>query len=132
MFVLLCMFCVFKVICSQSYPSSVFVPSNAITTAVSFTCSGIPPILWQVNGTLYDASIFSHPGVSVLPNSDGSLTLTVQQESVLIYNGSSIRCSTTGNNFSSVPTAFINVYGKLESYSVKITDVHVCLACYSF
>ena len=113
MLVLLSLFCVFKVICSQSYPSSVFVPSNAITTAVSFTCSGTPPILWQVNGTLYQANLFSHPGVFILPNTDGSLTLTVQQESVLDYNGSSIRCSINRDNFSSVPTAFIIVYGKL-------------------
>ena len=110
MLALLSVFSIFKVMCSQSYPSSIFVPSNAITTDVSFTCSGSPPIDWQVNGTLYQANLLSHPGVFVLPNGVGGLTLTVQQESVLNYNASSIH-STNGNNFSSVPTAFIIVYG---------------------
>ena len=117
---LVAVFSVFRVICSQSYPSSVFVPSNAITADVSFTCSGSLPIDWQVNGTLYQANIFSHTGVSVLPtcSSDGTCSsiLKFQQERVLDYNGSSIRCRTNGDNFSSVPTAFIIVYGKLERF----------------
>ena len=112
MLALLAVFSVFKVICSQSYPSSVFVPRNAITADVSFTCSGTPPIDWRVNGTLYQANIFSHPGVSVQQNGVGGIILTVHQRSVLDYNGSSIQCSTNGDNFSSVPTAFIIVYGK--------------------
>ena len=111
MLVLLSAFSVFKVICSQSYPSNVFVPMNAITTDVSFTCSGTPPIDWEVNGTLYQANLLSHRGVSVLPKNDGGSTLTVQEENVLDYNGSSIRCCTNGDNFSSVPTVFIIVYG---------------------
>ena len=113
---LLAVFSVLKVICSQSYPNSVFVPSNAITADASFTCSGSLPIDWQVNGTLYQANIFSHPGISVLPSTDGISILEIQQERVLDYNGSSIRCRTNGDNFSSVPTAFIIVYGKLERF----------------
>ena len=128
MWVLLCMFCVFKVISSQSYPSSVFLLSNAITTDVSFTCNGTPPIDWQVNGTLYQANIFSHPGVFVKPIDYGSSMLTIQQKSVLNYNGSSIRCRTNGDNFSSVPTAFVHVYGKLKAFELLyITVVHVHL-----
>ena len=131
MLALLSVFSVFKVICTQSYPSSIFVPSNAITTDVSFTCSGSPPIDWQVNGTLFEANFLSHPGVSVLPNGVGGLTLTVQRESVLNYNGSSIQCSTNGNNFSSVPTAFIIVYGKrLNNYIIQNSNeylLHVLL-----
>ena len=125
--VLLSVISVFKVICSQSYPSSLFVPRNAITTDVSFTCSGTPPIDWQVNGTLYQANIFSHPGVSVLASNVGSLTLIVQRESVLDYNASSIQCS-NGANFSSVPTAFLIVYGKLEYIYLILIYLFICIS----
>ena len=88
-------------------------PNNTISD-VSFTCSGIPNLEWKVNETLVN---FGNPppGISVMSVSDGMLnrqTLTVQQASVLSYNGSSLQCITNGDNFTSVPTAFIIVYGK--------------------
>ena len=105
--------CLFKVVyCQSSYPSSVYVPNNAISD-VSFTCNGIPELEWRVNGTMLN---FGNPppGISVMAVSNGMLlsqTLTAQQASVLSYNGSSFQCTTKGDNFTSVPTAFIIVYG---------------------
>ena len=112
MTVALCFFCLFKVVYSQSYPSSAYIPINAISAA-SFTCNGTPPLDWKVNGSLYD---FRHPipGINSGSVTNGMLlsqTLTVQQTSVLTFNGSSFQCTTKGDNFTSVPTAFIIVYG---------------------
>ena len=113
MTVALCVFCLFKVVYSQSYPSSAYIPANAISAA-SFTCHGTPPLKWKVNGSLFNFG--SHnPGINSGSVTDGMLrliqTLTVQQTSVLTFNGSSFQCTTKGDNFTSVPTAFIIVYG---------------------
>ena len=111
MTVALYVFCLFKVVYSQSYPSSAYIPANAVS-AVSFTCSGTPPLKWKVNGVLYD---FGNPisGISgtVTDGMPLSQTLTVQNTSVVTLNGSSFQCTTKGDNFTSVPTAFIIVYG---------------------
>ena len=118
MTVALCIFCLFKVVYSQSYPSSAYIPINAISAA-SFTCNGTAPLKWKVNGVLYD---FGNPisGISSGVATDGMLliqTLTVQQTSVLTFNGSSFQCTTNGDRFISVPTAFIIVYGILFTVS---------------
>ena len=112
MTVALCVFCLFKVVYSQSYPSSAYIPANAISAA-SFTCNGTPPLKWKVNGVLFD---FGHPipgiiGTAVTDVLLSQSTLTVQQTRVLTFNGSSFQCTTKGDNFTSVPTAFIIVYG---------------------
>ena len=116
MIVALWVFCLFKAVYSQSYPSSAYIPANAISAA-SFTCYGTPPLEWKLNGVLYD---FGNPifGISGTVTTDGMLlsqTLTVQQTSVLAFNGSSFQCTTNGDNFTSVPTAFIIVYGIYNS-----------------
>ena len=120
MIVALCVFCLFQVVYSQSYPTSAYIPTNAISAA-SFTCNGIAPLKWKVNGVLYD---FGNPVSGIISGTatDGMLliqTLTVQQTSVLSYNGSSFQCTTNSDNFTSVPTAFIIVYGILL-YSLVI------------
>ena len=113
MLVALCIACLFKVVFCQSYPSSVYIPNNAISS-VSFTCNGAAPLKWRVGGIVFD---FGDPlsGIIGMTVKDGMLlsqTLTVQQASVLSYNGSSFQCTTNGtDNFTSVPTAFIIVYG---------------------
>ena len=111
MTVALCIFCLFKVVYSQSYPSSAYIPANAISAA-SFTCHGTPPLKWKVNGVLFD---FGNPisGISgtVTNGMPFSQTLTVKQTSVVTFNGSSFQCATNGDNFTSVPIAFIIVYG---------------------
>ena len=134
----LCVFCLFKVVyCQTSYPSSVYVPKNTISD-VSFTCSGIPPVEWRVNGTSLNFGNIP-PGISVMVVSNGmllSLTLTVQQASTLSYNGSSFRCTANGDNFTSVPTAILFIYGiyqvfllKLD-HSVKLIRFVYCLLCH--
>ena len=116
MTVALCVFCLFKVVYSQSYPSSAYIPTNAISAA-SFTCSGTAPLEWKVNGSLFNFG--NHiPGINSGTVTDGMLliqTLIVQQTSVLTFNGSSFQCTTNGDNFTSVPTAFIIVYGIYNS-----------------
>ena len=114
MTVALCIFCLFQVVYSQSYPSSNYIPTNAVSAA-SFTCNGSPPLKWKVNGVLYDFGN-PFPGINSVTIVDGTLfsqTLTVQHTSVLTFNGSSFQCTTEGDNFTSVPTAFIIVYGIL-------------------
>lgn len=109
----LCALCLLKVVCSQTYPSSVSLPSSAIT-AVSLTCSGGPPLKWKINNTTFDGNSIIPSGISLVVKNDGVQVyqaLTVQETNVLNYNASSFRCSTDGDNFNSVPTAFIIVYG---------------------
>ena len=104
----------FTAVCSQSYPSSVLVPSTSITD-VPLSCTGAAPVQWRVNGTLYD---LGNPlsGIGFLVGNDGSMitqTLTVRQAFVLSYNGTEFKCSTNGDGFSTVPTALIIVYSKI-------------------
>ena len=110
----------FTVVCSQSYPSSVLVPSTSITDA-PLSCTGAPPLEWKVNGTTANSGTFL-PGISFsivnhVPTQTQTLSLTVQQTSILTYNGTAFQCRANGENFSSVPTAFIIVYGKLLALS---------------
>ena len=110
------------VVCSQSssYPSCVLVPTTSYTD-VSFSCAGAAPVQWRVNGTQFDPGA-PPPGLSftapaVTNGSTITQTLTVRQEFVLRYNGIAFQCSTNGDNFSSVPIAFIKVYSKLLTLS---------------
>ena len=100
---------------SQTYPSSVFVPSNDITD-VSLSCRG-NELKWIINGTALN---FGSPPTGIDLNVKNgqpvTQTLTLQNSSVLTYNGTSFQCSHGGENFSSVPTAFIIVYGKCFSF----------------
>ena len=111
----LCVLWLSKKVCrSQTYPSNVTLPTSAIT-AVSFTCSGSPPVRWRVNNTTFDAISITPPGMKfAVVKNDGTLlnqTIIVEQARVLSYNGSSFQCSTNEDSFSSVPTSFIIVYG---------------------
>ena len=102
--------CLFSSGYSQTtYPSSVLVPNNAITD-VSFTCNVSSPPEWRVNGTVLNFGNIP-PGIN--PMSEGIPALTVEKPRVLRYNGTSIQCRRLhgGENWSSVPTAFIRVYG---------------------
>ena len=107
----------FTAVCSQSYPSSVLVPSTSITD-VPLSCTGAAPVKWRVNGTLYDSS-YSPPGLILMGDVNGSIiqTLTVEQAFILSYNGTAFQCSTNGDDFSIVPTALIIVYSKLLTLS---------------
>ena len=101
----------FTVVSSQSYPSSVLVPSTFITTDVPLSCTGVTPVLWRVNGTVYDL-MNPLPELGFMLVVNGSMitqTLTVKQAFVLSYNGTTFQCSTNGDNFSSVPTALFIV-----------------------
>ena len=114
MLLFLCILCLLEIVCSQTYPSNVLLPSSTIA-AVSFTCTGSPPLRWRVNNTTFDVNSITPPGISFVASSVGMQiyqALVVQEENVLSYNGSSFQCSTHGDSFSSVPTAFIIVYGK--------------------
>ena len=105
----------FTVVCSQSYPSSVLVPSTSITD-VPLSCTGAAPVQWRLNGTLYDVGN-PLPGIGFMVESNGSTitqTLTVRQAFVQSYNGTAFQCSTNGEDFSIVPTALIIVYSKLH------------------
>ena len=104
--------CLVKSGLSQTYPSSVFIPSNFVAD-VSLSCSG-NQLEWRVNGT---ALKFGNPptGINVIVITDGHetlQTLIILSSSVLSYNGTSFQCRQHGENFSSVPVAFIIVYGK--------------------
>ena len=113
MFFTLCVLWLLKTVCCQSYPSNVTLPTSAIT-AVSFTCTGGLPLKWKVNNTTFDANSAAPSGISLASSNDDTQsqqTVTVQEANVTIYNGSLFQCSTNGNSFSSVPTAFIIVYG---------------------
>ena len=103
--VLLVVVCLFSSGYSQTYPSSVLVPSNAITD-VSFTCNVSSPE-WRVNGTVLH---FGNIPLGISPTmSEG---MTVSKTYVLRYNGTSIQCRQhDGENWSSIPAAFIRVYG---------------------
>ena len=100
---------------SQTYPSSVFVPSNAIND-VSLSCSGMRNQLkWRFNGSALNLlSAPSGINVNIVNNEEmqATQTLTIQKASVWTYNGTSFQCSHGEGNFTSVPTAFIIVYGK--------------------
>ena len=97
---------------SQTYPTNVTVPSNAIT-GVSLRCSGVQPLNWSTNGTNFHVG---NPPVGInfeiVGGQPGTQILTIQKESVLTFNGTSFQCTHGGESFSSVPTAFIIVYGK--------------------
>ena len=114
MLLTLCVLWLLKTVCSQTYPGNVSLPSSAIT-AVSFNCSGSPPLRWKVNNTTFDANSITPPGISFTAvKNDGTILnqeITVEQARVLSYNGSSFQCSTHEDSFSGVPTAFIIVYG---------------------
>ena len=112
----------FAVVCSQSYPSNVLVPSTFINnTDVPLSCTGADPVQWRVNGTTFNPGS-SLPGLGFMVVNDGSMitqTLTVQQAFVLSYNGTAFQCSTNGEDFSSVSTAHIIVYGKvIDMYTI--------------
>ena len=101
------------VVSSQSYPSSVLVPITSISD-VPLSCTGAPPVQWRVNGTLFNPGS-PLPGVGFMVESNGSMItqmLTVRQAFVLNYNGTIFQCSTNGEDFSSVPIAFVTVYSK--------------------
>ena len=112
---LLVVLCLFSSGYSQTYPSSVLVPSNVITD-VSFTCNVSSPE-WRVNGTVLTFGNIP-PGVTTT-TLNGIPALTVEKTSVLRCNGTSIQCRQhDGGNWSSIPTAFITVYGtSLKSFS---------------
>ena len=108
---------------NQTYPTNVTVSSNAITD-VSLLCSGVQ-LEWRKNGT--KLNLGNPPAginVKVVGGQQVTQTLTIQKASVLNYNGTSFKCSHGGENFNSVPTAFIIVYGKyflLANY-IYVTD----------
>ena len=108
MLLILLALCLLRTGYNQTYPSSVLVPSNAIT-AVSFSCSATQIESWRLNGTVL-TQVTIPTGIS-FASPGGLLTLTVAKESVFNFNGTSIQCRQAGENFSSVPTAFIIVYG---------------------
>ena len=85
---LLVVLCLFSSGYSQTYPSSVLVPSNAITD-VSFTCNVSSPE-WRVNGTVLHLGNISLGFTT--RNLKGIPALTVEKTSVLRYNGTSIQC----------------------------------------
>ena len=102
---------------SQTYPSSVVVPNNSMSD-VMMSCVGLSPIQWRVNGT--NLNVGSPPpgiifGINNLGNNMLSNVVTVLKSHVLSYNGSSFQCSTNGDNFSSVPTAHLIVFGIVTS-----------------
>ena len=105
MLLVLLALCLLRTGSSQTYPSNVLVPSNAITD-VTISCCTTQIESWRVNGTVLTFTtiptgiFFSSPG--------GVPTLKVEKESVLTYNGTAIQCRQAGENFSS---AFIIVYG---------------------
>ena len=77
-------------------------------------CAGMRPVRWRVNGT--DIDLIDPPdgfitSIMSLPGGNRSSTITVRKEHVLSFNGSSFQCSVNGQNFSSVPTAFLIVFG---------------------
>ena len=106
---LLVVVCLFSSGYSQTYPSSVLVPSNAITADVSFTCNFSNPE-WRVNGT---ALTFGNIPLGITTTVlNGIPALTVEKASVLRYNETSIQCRQhDGGNWSSIPNTFIRVYG---------------------
>ena len=96
----------------QTYPSSVVIPSSSMSD-VTLVCIGTPPVNWRVNGTDYNDA--NPPiGIVVITKQldDGILnrTLTLQKTKFLSYNGSSFQCA-INQNFSSVPTAYLIVFG---------------------
>ena len=105
---LLIVLCSFSSGYNQTYPSSVLVSNNDITD-VSFTCNVSMPE-WRVNGTVL---YFGNIPLGISPTmSEGIPALTVSKTHVLRYNGTSIQCrQDDGENWSSIPTAFIRVYG---------------------
>ena len=121
MFLVLLVLCLLRIGYSKISPSSVLVPSNAIT-AVTFSCSATQLVSWRLNGTVLTIETIP-TGVSV-KNSGGVPILNVDKESVLTYNGTSIQCRQAGENFSSVPTAFIIVYGHNHAL--------LAITCYGF
>ena len=107
---------------SQTYPSSVLIPSNSLSDVV-MECAGLRPVRWRVNGTNVD---FNDPpdefitSVMSLLGGNRSRTITVRKEHVLSFNGSSFQCSVNRQNFSSVPTAFLMVFGNASSIIMVI------------
>ena len=119
--VLLVVLCLFSSSYNQTYPSSVLVPSNAITD-VLVTCNVSNPE-WRVNGTVLTFANIP-PGIN--PMSEGIPSLTVEKASVLRYNGTSIQCrQNDGGNWSIIPTAFIRVYGtRINCLAQYIVNQH--------
>ena len=121
---LLVVLCLFSSGYSQTYPSSVLIPSNAITD-VSFTCNvSIPE--WRVNGTVLH---FGNIPLEITTTSlNGIPALTVEKTSVLRYNGTSLQCRKHGGeNWSSIPIAFIRVYGTSINLSSNLTFYATCM-----
>ena len=129
MLLFLCILSLLEGFCSQTYPSNVLLPTSAIT-AVSFACTGSPPLQWRVNNTTFHANSVTPPGIrfTVVEN-DGTLldqTITVEQARVLSYNGIPFQCSTSGDSFSDVPIAFIIVYGLKFELNLHFDIVFSC------
>ena len=102
---------------SQTYPSSVLIPSNSLSD-VLMECAGMRPIRWRVNGT--DIDLNDSPDeieISIMSLSGGnrSITLKILKKNVFNFNGSSFQCSINRQNFSSVPTAFLIIFGNVAS-----------------
>ena len=122
--VLLVVVCLFSSGYSQTYPSSVLVPSNAITD-VSFTCN-VSGQEWRVNGTVL-TFVNIPPGITIT-TLNGIPALAVEKSSVLRYNGTSIQCRQhDGGNWSNIPNAFIRVYGTSVSSSFLYMQIIVLL-----
>ena len=81
-------------------------------TDVSLSCSG-NQLEWRVNGTAFNVG-YPPAGINVIVITGHKTlqTLIILSSSVLSYNGTSFQCRQHGENFNSVPVAFIIVYGK--------------------
>ena len=117
----------FVVLCSvissgynQIYPSSALLPNNAITD-VSFACDVSTPE-WRVNGTVL--TFGNIPPEITTTSLNGIPALTFEKGSVLRYNGTSVQCRQhDGENWSSIPTASIRVFGTRMFYKSAQTVV---------
>ena len=118
--------CLVKSGLSQTYPSSVFVPNNCMTD-VSLSCSG-NQLEWRVNGTAFNVG-YPPAGINVIVITGHKTlqTLIILSSSVLSYNGTSFQCRQHGENFNSVPVAFIIVYGKSAMFEECINAKTLCI-----
>ena len=102
---------------SQTYPSSVLISSNSLSD-VLMECVGMPPIRWRANGMDIDLNNIPD-GIEIstknLLEGNRSITITILKKNVFNFNGSSFQCSINRQNFSSVPTTFLIIFGNVAS-----------------
>ena len=126
---LLLVFCLTSSGYNQIYPSSALLPNNTITD-VSFTCDVSTPE-WRVNGTVL--TFGNIPPEITTTSLNGIPALTFEKGSVLRYNGTSVQCRQhDGENWSSIPTASIRVFGTRINCLAQYVVYKSAHSCYCF